>query len=223
MSITWGILKELMLAAMDASDVDTEVERAPQMQWAMRTFAQHTPYQGTYQATITTPIATIEVPSDFLDPRGVFYTNASLQGWAPHLGLSMGAVGKSQIASLGVSYTNLGWWLWPASQINVNNMIGTVDVYYYAHYPTIDPEDETQELPIPDWAIHALIWLSLVYAKIPDSASTSDLARWGETAGEKINPILQQISYFQKQYEWELANHPAVERELIVPESSYGR
>jgi len=219
MSITWGILRALMVAVMDETDIDTGVDRTPQMQWAMRTFAEHTPHQGTYSQAITAAQESVVLPTDFLSPRGVFFTDATLQGWAPYLGLSSGVLGNALQTVQGAGFTSLGWWLWPATRLNTLNMIGNIDLYYYAYYPTITGEED-QELPIPDWAIHPLIWLATVYAVIPTSVATSNLNRWAETTGGKLNPVIEQINYFQKQYEWELANHAIVERELIIPERS---
>lgn len=220
MAITWGTLKSLMLQQMDAADVDTSLDRTPQMQWAMRTFCQHTPYYGTQQYTVTASSEALDLPSDFLDPHGVFYTGATKKGWGDHFGLGMGAEG----IATGSTFTSIGWWIWPQNKLNVLNMIGTVDLYYYAYYPDIDDDDEDQEIPIPDWSVHPLIWLAIVYAKIPFSVLTSDLAAWAESAGERgQNPVLEQIDYFQKQYAWELALHPAVERVIITPGGTYGR
>ena len=217
MSIAWGTLKALMIAAMDEVDIDIDVSRTAQMQWALRTFAQHTPYQGTQQYTVSSTNESLEVPSNFLDPRGVFFTGSSKVGWTPLLGLGSGALGQGMLASS--TYTGIGWWLWPAEQLNVLNMVGTVDFYYYAHYPELTDEDD-QVVPVPNWAVHPLIWLAIVYSSIPYLVSTAQLARWAETAGAKKNPIIEQIDYFQNQYAWELANHPIVEREIIVPAGS---
>jgi len=219
MSITWGILRSLMLAVMDETDIDTGIDRTPQMQWAMRTFAEHTPYQGTYSQSVAAALESAVLPADFLSPRGVFFTGATKQGWAACLGLSRGALGTALRTAQGEDFTSLGWWIWPATQLNFLNLVGNVDMYYYAYYPTITG-DEDQELYIPDWSIHPLIWLATVYAVIPTSVATANLNRWAETTGGKINPVIEQINYFQKQYEWELANHAIVERELIVPENS---
>lgn len=221
MSITWGTLKSLMLDAMDAAEVDTSLDRTPQMEWAMRTFCQHTPYFNTQSYTVSSTSEVLDLPSDFLDVHGVFYTGTTRKGWADWFGIRKGRNGLADISN----FTSIGWWIWPTTKLNVLNMVGAVDLHYYAYYPALDDDDEEQIIPIPDWSVHPLIWLAIVYAKIPFSVLTSDLAAWAETAGERANnPILEQIDYFQKQYDWELARHPAVERVVIVPEgSSYGR
>jgi hypothetical protein len=217
MSVTWGVLKSLMLEAMDAADVDVGVDRTPQMEWAMRTFCQHTPYQGTQPYTVSASYETVALPDDFLSPKGVFYTSTSTKGWGDFFGLGTGLYKESR----GSEDSSVGWWIWPATNLNLLNMVGTADLYYYAYYPAIDDDDEEQVIPIPNWSIHPLIWLAIAYAKIPDSVQTADLARWSETSGERnYNPVMQQINYFQKQYQWEIALHSEVERTLIVPEGS---
>lgn len=212
MAIQWSTLKSLMLQAMDEAEVDIEIDRTPQMEWAMRTFAQHTPHQGLHTETVSGK-SFIELPGDCLDMRGVYLFDGNRSGWVPCLGARPNG---------GTSYQGAGWWLWPSTRLNLLNIEGDLELYYYAHYPKIQGEE--QMLPLPDWAIHPLIWLSVAYALIPTSVATSSLARWMKSGDAEDNPILRQIEFFLKQYEWEMSHHPAVERELIVPDTGgYGR
>ena len=215
--ITWGKLREIIFYCLDEVGIDfsdpTTDTVTPEallmyshaVEWALDIFAiGHTAVERMHTATVLAG-GDIEMPTDMLFVKGLYSVSDKLYLRPFYARPEVGDTGKA-------------WYSWPRTLLHTYGVEGQIDVEYYAYHSRIDADDAT-EIEVPQWAVPAIVWLTMANILIPSSVSAANLAQYKikvDSGNPEDNPMLLQVKHFISQYEWLIAQHPVQLREVYI-------
>lgn len=209
--VTWGTLKALVLRMLDETTLTPAVDRSPEVNAALRLFANHTAVQSVFEDIAeTVNDYVITMPDDYMQVNGIY---------VPAEGYYLEQFGVLP----GKGYESVGWLEWPKGTIRIIGASEDVSlaVLYYGYYPELTDAEEDEEgdpiiVPIPNWAITPIACLAAYYAHIPESVSRSDLSQWNtriDQGNPEHNPLMKQGLFLWDRYWAEVSKWP---RQSIV-------
>lgn len=199
-----GTIRGLLSKTLAEAGIDEGEGRTEELNGALRFFANHTAATATYSTTVGSS-GVVGLPDDVLQIRAIHYPE--------------GPYYIEQLSIIpGKSFAGKGWYEWPTGTLRFVDVVGRVDVEYYAYYRTIRTADDDSALVrIPKWALYPIVLLAAYYCMVPESVTASQLGQWDSTidsGNPEHNPLMKQARFFWERYTIEVDQWPRQQRTL---------